>query len=257
VRRLTLCFAVSLVACASNDGIQVSDEEYDDLAMSLASTAHTAGGGGELGAMADVMKLASGSELAGFAAEQDGMVRGQHQGLAYEYAFTCFDAANNLMATCDARTDRAEVNVAWAGMLNLPLLAMAIERHGLWTLSDLRTGTAHLEGDGHMTYESSIAAPDRGETTTYTLASDPTYEAISIAGSPNSGTMHYIVDVTRKHGTDNTLDTRRFQVDATIEVLPVHVLITLDDARIPPEEPQDTHVYDVDLATGVVVRVAH
>lgn len=237
--------ATAATGCASNDGIEVSHEEYDDLAMSLASTAHTGGGGGELGAMADVMTLASGGQVEGFTIADDGMIRGQHQGLHYEYELACWDAAGGRLATCDPSTERADVRVAWSGMLDTPLLAMAIERHGAWSLSDLRTGTTLLFGDGHMAYESSIANPDRGETTTYTLASDPTYDSIAITNAPMGGTMHYAVDVAHMHATENRVDTRHFLIEANIEVRPGHVAIDLDS----------THFYDVDLSTGVVVRV--
>lgn len=242
--RVASCAAVvvAAAACAAEPHAPLTDEEADDLAMSLASTLRPPGGGGELGAMLDVATIARGGTPAGFAATADGSVAGHHLGLAYRYAIACRDAHNRPQPACDAATDNADVLVSWAGVLDLPALVMVIERDGAWILNDITSGRLRLDGDGAMTYESRIQQRD-GVAATYRLAYAASHRAIVLAPGdkwPRSGTIRYALTATRTRDGEPTRD---LDVAADLRFgAGGFATIALDGAR----------AYRLNLATGAL-----
>ncbi|MBA3819415.1 MAG: hypothetical protein H0X17_11025 [Deltaproteobacteria bacterium] len=240
---------VALIAgCASNNNIDVSDEEYDDVAMSLASTLQPAGGGGELGAMVDVGAIARGGMPAGFAPDGEGSLQGSHLGLAYRYALECRDANNRPVRPCDVRTANADARVMWSGLLDLPNLVMVVERDGSWVVNDITDAALRLDGEGDMTYETRIENPDRGITTTYELAYHASHRNIVLGRNerhPRGGVVLYELEAQRTRSGANAEDTRDFAVTAELRFAAGgRATIELDGTR----------TYDLDLVTGSVVR---
>ncbi|MDQ3369376.1 MAG: hypothetical protein M3680_28455 [Myxococcota bacterium] len=234
--------------CASNNNIAVSDEEYDDVAMSLASTLQPAGGGGELGAMVDVGEIARGAMPAGFAPDGEGTLHGSHRGLAYSYALACRDANNRPVQPCDVRTANADARVTWSGLLDLPNLVTVIERDGTWIVNDITEAALRLDGEGHMTYETRVENPDRGTTTSYELAYHASHRNIVLGRTerhPRGGVVLYEIEAERTRTGANAEDTRDFAVDGELRFAAGgRATIVLDGTR----------TYDLDLVTGSVLR---
>ncbi len=246
MKRLACSFVTLFAACGTDARTEPTDEELDDIAMSVASTVRPQGGGGELGAMIDVGVIARGGMPAGFAPDPTGLVTGQHLGLAYRYQLECRDAHNRVLPQCGSGTENADVSVTWAGLLDLPYLVMVIERDGAWILNDITPELLRLDGEGHMTYESRVADAN-GVTSTYHLDYDASHRAIMIAPNdrwPRSGSVRYDIVATRTRTTDTT-ETREFVVTAELRFSASGLAtISLDD----------THAYELSLATGAVTR---
>jgi len=224
-----LALLASLITgCASNDQIAPSQGEYDDLALSIGSTVAMPNGGGELGALGDVVAIAHGALPAGFVKGDDGVISGTHTGIDYSYRVTC-DGAQ-----CDAE-------VAWNGSLQLPTTGMSFDRSGPWQLT-LGSDGATANGSAKLTYESTITNIDRGYTNTYALTYDGTYDGVS----PTTGALHYAIGVERHQTATNTKEVTHYDVDADLAMNgDGTATMTLDGA----------HVYEVTLATASVVRL--
>lgn len=247
MKHLASCLLALIPACASNDAVHISDEEYDDAALSIGSTTAAHGGGGEIGAMADVMLLASGTMPLGFLGGTDGLYHGEHLGLRYDYELACVDAGGHRLASCGHTTDRARVHVTWKGRLELPFLMIAVEREGDWTIRDLTTDAPILDGDGHMTYDTAVDYPERGARTTYHFAYDARYEQVHYAEGRIAGTTRDTVVAERTRTTGNRTDTRSFELGAVITFAANgHAVIDLDGTRR----------YDLDVTSGAVVRLS-
>lgn len=243
--------AALLAACSTDDGVQISDEEYDDIASSVASTTsqRSTGGGGELGAMGDVTVLARGGILPGFAIAEADVWVGEHLGVTYRYDFECRDRNGKIVLGCGASTDRADVLISWTGSLELPLLTIDLERDGRWIVGGLSSNTAVVDGEGHLDVETHFEHQDRGISATYQLSYDADYDAIVFERGypfPRSGTIEYSLDVDRTRVSAGRTDEQHFDVDAEVVFeTNNHATITLDG----------DHRYDLDLATGVTVRI--
>ena len=251
----TAALATLLVGCASNDQIAPTSLEYDDLALSVASTVAMPRGGGELGAFSDVVALAHGQLPAGFTVAEDGSVRGTHIGLGYSYHVVCRSAqgapsaSESRTGACGSTTDSVDAQVAWTGALELPNTGMEFDRTGLWALSGLTQGIATASGTATLAYDSRIANPDRGTVSTYHLAYDATYDGVAydtVQLVALGGDIHYMIAVDR-HETDGHSDsTRHYDVDATI---------TLNGDGTATVDLDGAHQYKLTLATSTVVRI--
>ncbi len=245
MKRLTWWLLALTPACARPDAVPISDEEYDDTAMALGSTTALHGGGGETGAMADVLLLANGHMPLGFVASSDGVFHGQHLGVGYAYELACADAAGHPLALCDPTADTVQAHVTWNGGLALPRLAIAVARTGDWMIRDLATTAPQIDGDGHMTYDTRLDNPERGSSTIYHFAYDARYDQVRYAEGPLAGTAHYTVIADRTRDTEHRTDTRSFELDAVITFgSRGHARIELDGVRR----------YDLDITSGAVVR---
>jgi hypothetical protein len=225
--KLALLASLVVSGCASNDQIAPSQAEYDDLALSIGSTVAMPNGGGELGALGDVVAIAHGGLPTGFAKGTDGVITGTHTGLDYSYQVAC-DGAQ-----CAAQ-------VAWNGSLDLPTTGMTFDRSGPWTFTLGDGATAN--GTATLTYESTIVNTDRGYTNTYALTYDGTYENVSAT----SGDIHYAISVERHQSATNDEEVTHYDVDADLAVNgDGTATMTLDGG----------HAYALTLATASVVRL--
>lgn len=215
-----------VVGCASNDQIGPSQSEYDDLALSIGSTVAMPNGGGELGALGDVVAIAHGDALpAGFKRGDDGVISGTHTGLDYSYTVACDGA-------------QCAADVAWNGELQLPTTGMSFDRTGPWTFT-LGSGA---NGTAKLNYESTITNNDRGYTNTYALTYDGTYENVTAT----TGNIHYALGVERHQTATNTEEVTHYDVDADLALNgDGTATMTLDGGR----------VYQLTLATASVVRL--
>lgn len=209
---------VALAGCATDD--RATDEDYADTAMSLGSTcAHH---GGEASAMADAITIATGGVPTGFTRDADGAIRGRYFGLEYHYSVVCRDAAGVRLDACDARTDAADVDAAWSGTLDLPELAMSLQRSGHWALAGIQGGVTRIGGDGHLAYD----------TTSFRFGYDASYDTLVAAGRPVGGWTHYAVSASKAD--------RTFTIDADVMFHGTTAELVLDG----------DHRYVIDLATG-------
>ncbi len=244
MKRLACC-ALALVACAGNDAREISDQEYDDLALSLASTLRTSGGGGEVGAFADVLAIAGGKTPAGFTQDEIGGFHGSRSGLIYSYAVACRDD-HNRGVPCTVATDNADAHITWSGTVALPQLVLTVERDGDWMLNDLENDMVRIDGFGTLSGESRITSADRASTT-YQLSYVADHRAVIFANSeiwPRGGLGLYKLVAERTRTTDNTEQSREIELDAEVRFSAGgKATIRLDDTRR----------YDVDLATGGIV----
>lgn len=243
---LTLCLAGLLAACASDDGTPVSSEEYDDLALSLGSQIAMHGTDGELGALADITQLVAGETPDGCAEEGRGTYHGERGGLDYRYKLSCWDGSGARLAHCDATTDRASIHVELKGAASLPGVQLAIDRTGDWELHGLSSTRPRLAGTSDAIADAVIANPDRGVTATYHLVTSGDFQNIVEKGVPTTGNVHYTLSVDLSRETANRTHERSFEVDARVTFrTDGHAVIDLDGVRR----------YDLDLATGVVIRL--
>jgi hypothetical protein len=228
---LALGFVV--FACASDDGMQaITDQQYDDLARHIGATTANPSGG-EVGSMQDAIDLSIGVLPRGISATGTGHFGGARAGVTFDYAITCQDVRGNPLPACGAYTDRADVQVTWAGALTLPALSADVSRHGHWVLANLTTDQPRLGGDGSFTFDSQIRS------TAYHLAYTAHYDDVVFeAHVPVSGQIHYAIDASGPEGM--------FDVDAVITFTgDGHASLVLDGDR----------TYLIDLATGVVIKV--
>jgi hypothetical protein len=242
-----LCSTLALgaMACSSSDDTgddtgAITQEEYDDVARSIGSSMATPSDGGEVGAMADVAILAYGDLPLGFTLDVNGVFRGNHFGLDYSYALTCWDVGGALVA-CDETTDRAEVDLHWGGALQFPGFTASVDRDGAWTLLGLQSDTITVGGDGSFAFDMSV---DRGPQIDYALDYDAAYDVDLDAASllPVGGTISY--GISAQKSVDGVA-VNAFTVDADVTFDANGATLTLDGA----------FRYDVDLATGVVVAI--
>lgn len=246
-----LSLSLGLGACAAQDDQELTQEEYDDIAMGLGALVATPGGGGEAGSMSDAAATASSNSLAGVAPAEGAssteiIVRA---GLEYEYRVDCFDIADVLLDTCSELTDRADVSVSWSGELDTPNYEGSIVRTGEWSLSGLTTATATLEGTGSFDVSSSFMAIYRPVVRELELSYDAVYEGVQIDTAEDTvvgGTIHYSVQGSRFVERGDNTRSVDFSVDAEVTFSADGVATLVIDR---------TRSYEIDLSTGVVVSV--
>jgi hypothetical protein len=223
---------------------EISEDEYDDVARSIGgSTATTSG---DTGAMTDAVLIAGGDMPLGLARGADGHVTGSVDGIEFDYVITCHNISGTVQQHCDASTDRADVELAWSGELDLPNLYSAVAREGRWSLGDLQTTVATLSGEGAFAYDASITNQANGRTFDYALDYAATYDEVLIDTASRTaigGNIHHAI-AAQKWVDGETI--RSFSIAADIYV---HndgtATIVLDDR----------HEYTLQLDTGVTVRV--
>lgn len=234
----------ALVACSSDDSI--SDEDYDDVASSLASTIRPQGGtrGGELGAMVDLGILARGGAVPGFSLGGNTWL-GNRLGLAYRYELACHDTEDRSQFLCNDETDVAYVDVVLSGTLELPFLHLQLDRMGDWLIRGLTTDVATLDGSGLVQLDTRVERA--GTTTTYELTYDADYRGIALARGeawPRQGSIEYAIEVHRTRTTGGDTATRHYALDARLELAAGdQAMLAIDGSRR----------YHLDLETGEIV----
>lgn len=229
-------------ACAQQS--ELSDEDYDDIAMGVGALVATPGGGGEAGAMDDAVRVAREGRAGLVAGSVEVVVRA---GLSYEYNVDCFDAAGNALETCDENTDSAEVSVTWSGDLDTPSYDASIDRVGEWSITGLQSATATLEGSGSFEVSSEFRAMYRDVIRSMRLSYDAEYDSVLIDTERRravGGRIRYAVRGERFVRRGSNERDIEFSVDAEVTFqADGSATLTLDGS----------HSYRIDAATGLVV----
>lgn len=239
---LTLGLALGATAC----GDQPTNEDYDDLAVSVASVLAD-DSGSELEAVGDAVDAAQGALPSGMTRSGAGTLTGQRGQLQYTYEITCQDAAGATQAACgDQTTDAARLVLSWTGTIDTARRHADLSRDGDWTFTGLTGEVATLDGDGHFDIASEFQALTRPLSRSFAFTYDATYSGVRIRLAdrmPVGGAASYAIHAER------TTSRRLRDVEAVFDVTADvsfgedgHATVVLDGAR----------TYDVDLATGVV-----
>lgn len=243
---ISLCSTGSLLlvgGCADDTSTAKTQAEYDDAAQAIGSSV-AADRGGEAASIADSTSLALGVLPLGFSLEASGQIGGSRIGIDYAYQLRCEDAQGTALSSCDATTDRAEVDLTWSGELELPTVSASVDRSGAWTLDGLQGQTATLDGDSTLSLDSELR-PDGRPVRTYRFDYAAAYDAVLIDVADRvviGGTVHYAIDAEQTVGGDTVAS---FAMDGELALgASGPAMLTLDGE----------HAYRVDLATGAVVR---
>ena len=162
----------------------------------------------------------------------------------------CQDAGGNTLAECSSATDRAEVDVAWSGMLDTAHVDAAVEREGSWTIDGLQSNAVTFEGDSSFSFDAELISIFRpGARASFSFDADAPYEAIVLDGTTHDAVAGTAVYDLAAHkvvtGTDHDVD-KSFSVHAEVEFHADRTAtVTLDGE----------HRYSLNLETGVVVRI--
>jgi hypothetical protein len=242
--------ACSTSSSSDDDRPELAAEDYDDTAQAIAATTAGDGNGGDLAAMSDSASIALGVVPLGFVWTGAGQIHGNRFGVDYTFTITCEDVNGNTLPTCSNLTDRAEVDVAWSGMLDTLNFDAAVERTGTWTLDGLQSNSITFEGDSSFSYDASLVSVFRpGARASFSFDADAQYDAIAIDGATHdaiAGTATFDISAHKVvTGTNHDVD-KSFSVHAEVEFHADRTAtITLDG----------DHHYTLNLVTGVVVRV--
>lgn len=216
-------------ACADDTSNAPTEEDYANIATSLGTTA--AHEGDEVSAMRAAAALARGDVPQGLAKMAGGEYRGTTAGLEYRYQLTCG-------AACDPSTTRAEVASSWSGGLELPALAMSIAHDAAWKLSGITPHVAHVDGTGHLTYDT------RDDASAYHYRYDATYHVVVDDKRAIGGEMGFAISGVRTNHASG--ETRRFTIDAQLTFNPDDTAeLSLDDV----------HHYRILMATGAITQL--
>ena len=239
---------LALGACTDSmsKDTSITSDEYDDVARSVASSAATGGGGGDVGAMTDTAMIATGTMPLGFTLDVSGSIKGTHLGVTYSYMLTCKDVNGTVLPVCTALTDNANASLSWQGSLTLPNFSASVDRTGNWTLTGLQTAQATFNGDAMFSYDAMIDNPVRNTTVGYHFDDTATYDAIVVNTGSHlavGGQINY--DITASKDVNGTT-TRSFSLSAQVTInADSTATIVLDG----------THHYTLNLSTGVVVTI--
>ncbi|HTJ42421.1 MAG TPA: hypothetical protein VL463_10025 [Kofleriaceae bacterium] len=235
---LGLAASLTIAACSdgSNDR-QPTAQEYDAIATHVGSTT-AKNGNGELASMQDAFSLVAGVTPLGLALDANGHIGGSRGSLTFDYQVTCTDVNGASLPACGDATNKADIQLALTGSVDLPNVTASVDKHGHWELSDLKTAAPKLDGDGSFTFDSMIGQAS------YHLTYDAHYDDVVFDAqhTPVSGSIDYTIHATHMDASAND----SFTVDAVITFTSDgHATITLDG----------TAKYSLDLTTGVVVKI--
>jgi hypothetical protein len=212
-----------LAACADASPRAVDDDPSEDdyaaVATSLGTTA--AHEGDEVSAMRAAAALARGDVPSGLVRAGDGTFRGAEAGRDYQYALA------------DQTPTSADVTATWSSGLDLPQLAMSIAHDASWQLTGITPQLAHVDGTGHLTYDTSDDA------TTFHYGYDATYHVVVDDKRAIGGAIDFTI-----HGERTvTSASHRFTIAAQLTFAPDDTAELVLDG---------THHYRIALATGIV-----
>jgi hypothetical protein len=245
----SLLLAAACSSSTSSNDSPLTTEDYDDTAQAVASVTVAGSGGGDVASMSDSATIALGIVPIGFSLDGSGSITGNRFGVEYSYAIACQDASGNDLPVCTSLTDRASVDVAWSGNLDLPNFTSSVSREGSWSITGLQSDTAVFAGDSEFSYDAVIRSIFRpSATSSFTFDARAEYDGVAIdtathdaiAGSASFDlTAHKVVT-----GGDVDVD-KSFEVHADLEFHADRTATLVLDGE---------HRYTLDVATGAVVR---
>jgi hypothetical protein len=238
-KSLPLIFLVT--AC----GAQPTSEDYDDIATSVGALVST-GAGGEGEAANDAVMIATGELPSGLTNSGSGTISGRRGSLDYSFELTCLDASDQTMDACSELTDEARLVLHWDGEIDTARWTATLIRDGDWTLRDIQSGTATLDGNGKLEVDAAFAAIYRPVTKTFRLDYDATYEGVKIRVSDRAivgGRAMYDVHAER------TVERRGRTGDGTLDVL---AEVTFHEDETATLVLDGLRTYRAELATGTV-----
>jgi hypothetical protein len=234
MRPFSYGFLALLTACAADPAsTQPTDEDYANVATSIGAT--TAHDGGEIAAMRQAVALVRDADRTGFHQHSDGSFEGTMSGLTYHYEVACANAGGELVAPCDRTSNAASVDATWSGTLELPTLSLDLQHDARWELSRMSGSIAHVDGTGHLTYQT------RDLGSLYPYAYDATYHVIVDDVRAIGGDIHFAIT-----GEHTGAAARQYALTADVTFAPDDTaLLVLDGTR---------H-YQILLATGTVTPI--
>ncbi|MEO9183885.1 MAG: hypothetical protein ABI467_10370, partial [Kofleriaceae bacterium] len=236
--------SVSLVACSAS-GDLASASEYDDVAQHVA-TSIAGPNSGDMTAMMDVVLIGSGDLPLGMSIDADGDVGGAWGGITYNFDITCRDGQGTILATCNSRTQIADVAVDWGGALTLPGFTTSMARHGDWSMIDLQEPSVKLAGNGSFSFDSTIVNPQTRTSTAYHFDYDAAYMAVFIDKTSRLATAGEVqYDITAENTADGQAP-RSFAI---------HADVTFNGDGTATAVLDDTYRYSIDLTTGRVAKL--
>jgi hypothetical protein len=247
---LLLPFALAAAACSSSSSSSdpLTVEDYDDTAQAVASVTVAGSGGGDIASMSDSATIALGVLPIGFSLDGSGEIAGNRFGVEYRYSITCEDAAGNDLAVCTSLTDRAAVDVAWSGNLDLPNFTSSVSRDGSWSITGLQSDTAVFEGDSAFSYDATIRSIFRPSTASFAFDAQAEYDGVAIDMASHdaiAGSASFDLSARKVvTGTQHDVD-KSFEVHADVEFHADRTATLVLDGE---------HRYTLDVATGAVVR---
>jgi hypothetical protein len=240
--------SVSLLACTSSapSDSTVTRSEYDDVAQSVGTTVASKSGGGDMGAMADVIVMAGGTLPLGFTAGTGGEVSGSRAGIAYDFQLQCRSGDGAPMPVCNTNADLARVSISWGGTLALPNLSTTMDRQGQWSLSNIQEPSVKLAGNGTFAYDSTITSSSTNVAAAYHLDYAAAYMSVFIDKASRlatAGEIQYDIQATKAVTGQGA---RFFSVAADIHFNgDATATLVLDGS----------HDYTLELRSGVVTSV--
>jgi hypothetical protein len=236
---------LSLSACAGSSSDQPTDADYDDVAKSVGSVV-AANGGGEVATIEDAASISVGALPIDLSLEASGEVRGSRFGLTYSYMFECSDSLGNSLDVCDESTDTADVDMAWSGEIVIPNeLTASVERSGQWTMTNIQSGTASIDGVSSFDFDASFDGDDVDRRYHFSYSAE--YDHIVVEMTPSrlvSGTIRYDISADRFVSVDGGDD-----IDVSFDI---DAVLTFDADGNATLVLDGTRTYDVDVATGHV-----
>lgn len=241
-RLLTIISASALLLAACG---RPTNEEYDDVAVSVGALVSDSSGG-EAEAARDAVAVATGDMPAGLTASGAGTITGQRGSLDYSFEVTCRDGAGQTMTECTDLADEAHLILHWEGEVDTARWNATLVRDGDWTLTDIQSGTAIFDGTGRFDVDSEFMALYRPVSKAFQLDYDASYDGVQIRTSDRvivGGKARYEIHAQRMESRRGRTRDRAFDVvaDVTFEG-ENQATVVLDDLR----------TYRVDLTTGSV-----
>jgi hypothetical protein len=245
---LTLTFAAGLLACgdeANSTGSMV-DEDYDDVAQSVAGLALEEGGDEE--AALDAAELALGRAGARFRSDAEGEKTCDRGELRYRYRIECRNARGQVIEPCDFRTRTASVAVRIEGELDTPRRQGELLRQGRWSLAYDGADIVEIDGGVMSDVDTSFEALRRQERRRYMMQAQARFRDVEVDVAQQrivGGRIEYRLEAERTRTTRSRDVEASYEVEAVVEFGPNGVTrVTVDRDR----------EYEVDRTTGRVRR---
>jgi hypothetical protein len=242
-----IALLLASAGCAGDPALDTSptsQEEYDDVAQAV-GTSVARNTGGDAASLTDATTIAVGVLPLGFTVDAEGSIGGDRFGFTYAYDVACWDQRDVPLDHCSHATDRAEVDAAWSGEIDLPRLQADAERTARWVFEDLQLDIAHVEGDSTLALDLAVQPAD-GPDRTYHFDYAAEYDDVMIFIDERrvvGGVIRYAINAAKTIGGDQVSS---FAVDGELVFQPTgRALLVLDGE----------HQYDVDLSTGLAVRL--
>lgn len=239
---LTLFSSSLLFACGGSESL--TDEEYDDIAQTVAGLTFEEGGDAE--AAGDAADLAIGNLPGRFRSDATGSFSGQRGQLDYTYDIECRTARGHVIDPCDVRTRTASIAVRIEGELDTPRRRATLLRTGSWSLSWDGQNQLLVDGITSTDLAGSFEALRRTDSRTYVVAADASFAGLELDLATRrfvDGRIEYALDAERTRTTRFREVEASFSVDVVVELTPNGPAVI---------EIAKSRTYTVDPATGTV-----